>query len=322
MWTAEDLGQYKAVAREPIVFHYRGHQIITMPPPSAGGVALRQILAAAELLDLAALPWRSPAEVHMQVEVMRRTYADRNMLLGDPDFVPMPLQQLMDVQYIAKRVATIDPKRATPSAQIAAGTTAPKSESVETTHFSVVDGTGSAVSNTYTLNLGFGARWVIPGVGVLINNEMDDFAVKPGSPNVFGLVQGEQNKIEPGKRMLSSMTPTIVVKDGELRAVIGSPGGPTITTTVAQLVRALVDYGVALEDAVAAVRVHHQWLPDAIWTEERMPSELEQALGALGHQLNKRSSIGHANCIEVDPPTRGFRAVADVSRDGGAAIAY
>ena len=322
IWTAEDLAAYQAREREPIVFPYRGHEVITMPPPSAGGVVLRQILAAAEVLELHDKPWRSVDEVHHYVETTRRTYADRNLLLADPDYVDLPMAQLLDTKYVAKRVANIDPKKATPSSEIGAGITASKEESHETTHFSVVDEAGNAVANTYTLNLGFGARWVAKSSGVLLNNEMDDFSTKPGAPNVFGLVQGEPNKIEPGKRMLSSMTPTIVVKDGELRAVVGTPGGPTITTTVAQIVRAILDYGLTIDAAVASVRIHHQWLPDMIWAEDRIDPELEAGLVALGHQVRKRGTMGHANCIEVDPPTKGFRAIADVSRDGGKAVAY
>jgi gamma-glutamyltranspeptidase/glutathione hydrolase len=322
IWTAEDLAAYQAREREPIVFDYRGHQVITMPPPSAGGVVLRQLLAAAETLKLHEKPWRSVDEVHYHVETMRRTYADRNLLLADPDFVELPMERLLDATYIAKRVGDIDPNKATPSSAIGAGIAPGKEESHETTHFSVVDVAGNAVSNTYTLNLGFGARWVAKSSGVLLNNEMDDFSTKPGSPNVFGLVQGEPNKIEPGKRMLSSMTPTIVVKDGELRAVVGTPGGPTITTTVAQIIRALVDYGLTVDQAVESARIHHQWLPDMIWAEDRVPAELETALIERGHQIRKRGTMGHANCIEVDPATKGFRAIADVSRDGGKAVAY
>jgi gamma-glutamyltranspeptidase / glutathione hydrolase len=321
IWRAEDLADYEAKEREPIVFSYRGHEVITMPPPSAGGIVLRQILAAAEVMDLHEKPWRSPDEVHLYVEATRRTYADRNLLLGDPDFVSLPMKELLDVSYVERRVATIDPQHATPSSEIGAGLPVRK-ESEETTHFSIVDDAGNAVSNTYTLNLGFGSRFVVPGTGVLLNNEMDDFAVKPGTANVFGLVQGEPNKIEPGKRMLSSMTPTILAKDGALRAVVGTPGGPTITTTVAQIVRAVVDYGLPIDEAVEAVRVHHQWLPDMIWTEERIDPELVKALQARGHVVTTRGSMGHANCIEVDPETRGLRAVADTSRDGGAAMAY
>lgn len=321
IWEASDLAGYKARQRDPIAFEYRGHEIITMPPPSAGGVVLRQILAAAEVMELHKKPWRSVDEVHLYVEATRRTYADRNMLLADPDFVKLPLDRLLDVSYVKQRVANIDPAKATPSSEIGAGLPV-ADESHETTHFSVVDKWGNAVSNTYTLNTGFGAKYVVPGTGVLLNNEMDDFAVKPGSANVFGLVQGEPNKIEPGKRMLSSMTPTIIVKDGELRAVVGTPGGPTITTTVVQIVRALIDYGLTIEQAVEAVRVHHQWKPDAIATEDRIDESLKAGLEALGHEVRVWGKLGHANCIEVDPETRGFRAYADVSRDGGKAVAY
>jgi gamma-glutamyltranspeptidase/glutathione hydrolase len=322
IWTAEDLRAYKAIERTPIVFDYRGHQVITMPPPSAGGVVLRQLLAAAEVLELHEKPWRSVDEVHLYVESARRTYADRNLLLADPDFVDLPMERLLDVSYVRDRLKDIDPMKATPSSAIKAGLAPGKSESHQTTHYSVVDEAGNAVATTTTLNLGFGSFFVVPGTGVLVNNEMDDFAVKPGTANAFGLVQGEQNKIEPGKRMLSSMTPTILVKDGELRAVLGTPGGPTITTTVSQLARAIVDYGMTVDQAVESPRVHHQWLPDMIWAEDRITPELEKGLIERGHQIRKRGSMGHANIIEVDPATKGFRAVADASRDGGRAVAY
>jgi len=321
IWQAKDLAAYRAKARKPIQFEYRGHEIVTMPPPSAGGVVLRQILAGSEVLALHEKKWRSVDEVHLYVEITRRTYADRNLLLADPDFVELPMDQLMDISYVRKRVANIDPLHATPSADVGAGVAA-ADESHETTHYSVVDQWGNAASTTYTLNTGFGAKFVVPGTGVLINNEMDDFAVKPGTANVFGLVQGEPNKIEPGKRMLSSMTPTIIVKDGELRAVVGTPGGPTITTTVVQIVRALIDYGLTIEEAVESTRVHHQWLPDAISAEERIDPALKAGLEERGHQVRIWGQFGHANCIEVDPETRGFRAYADISRDGGRAVAF
>ncbi|MEM6294892.1 MAG: gamma-glutamyltransferase [Myxococcota bacterium] len=322
IWTAADLAAYEARRREPIVFDYAGHEVITMPPPSAGGVGLWQMLKAAEAMGLAEKPWRSLDEVHLYVEIARRTYVDRNMLLADPDFVDLPLSQLMSQGYVKKRLESIDPDRATPSDEVAPGIAPLQRESHQTTHFSVADGAGNAVSNTYTLNLGFGARYVLPSSGVLLNNEMDDFATQPGSANVFGLVQGEANKIEPRKRMLSSMTPTILVKDGELRAVVGSPGGPTITTTVVQIIRAVVDYGLSIDEAVASPRVHHQWQPDMIWAEEALDDEVEAGLKAKGHEIRSRGAMGHANCIEVDPKTRGFRAVADVERDGGKAVAY
>ncbi len=321
IWTAEDLKKYQAIAREPIVFPYRGYEIVTMPPPSAGGVVLRQLLAASEILEIYRKPWHSVDEIHLYAEAARRTYADRNFLLGDPAFVEVPMARLLDPTYLRDRLKDVDPARATPSDKINAGLPAGK-ESTQTTHYSVVDDAGNAVANTYTLNTSFGAKVVVPGTGVLLNNEMDDFAVKPGSPNTYGLVQGEQNKIVAGKRMLSSMTPTIVVKDGKLRAVVGTPGGSTISTTVTQIVRALLDYGVTLDVAVKAPRVHHQWKPDRITSEPTLEPAIVEGLKARGHEMAQWPSIGHANCIEVDPATGGYRAVADIERDGGKAVAY
>ena len=321
LWTVEDLHAYQAKEREPLIFDYRGHQIVSMPPPSSGGVVMRQILGASELLDFRAQPFRSVAGMHLYVEAARRAFADRGDLMGDPDFVKMETARLINMDYVKRRMSDIDREHPTPSDKIAGGTL--PDESPQTTHFSVVDGAGDAVANTYTLNTGFGAKVVIPGTGILLNNEMDDFAAKPGAPNAYGLVQSEQNAIAPGKRMLSSMTPTIVVKDGALRAVIGSPGGPTIINTVTQIVRALVDYGMPLDQAVKAPRLHHQWKPDAIMLEEAFEPELEAGLKALGHNvMHRMSTFGHADCIEVDPASKGFRAVADVTRGGGEADAY
>jgi gamma-glutamyltranspeptidase/glutathione hydrolase len=321
IWTAEDLRDYAVVEREPLRFDYRGHEIIAMPPPSAGGVVLRQLLAASEALDLGKHPWHSVDQVHLYVEILRRTYADRNLLLGDPGFIEIPMQTLLDTSYVAERMKDIDRKKATPSSKIGAGVASKESE--QTTHFSVVDAQGLAVANTYTLNGGFGAKLAIPGTGVLLNNEMDDFTTKVGSPNMFGLIQGPQNAIAPGKRMLSSMTPTIIVKDGKLRAIVGSPGGPTITTTVAQIILQLIDYGRPLDQAVRDHRIHHQWQPDTIWHEAEIEPKLAKGLEKRGHELKTRGwKIGHANCIEVDPATGEYEAVADVARDGGAAAAY
>ncbi len=320
IWTAQDLAGYRAVVREPVRFNYRGYEITTMAPPSAGGVVLRQILAAAETLELHKRDWDSVERIHLYVEALRRTYADRNQLVADPDFVKIPMQQLLDVGYMAKRMAGVDPTHATPSSSISAGVMLKESE--QTTHFSVVDGEGFAVANTYTLNGGFGARVVVPATGVILNNEMDDFTTKVGAPNMFGLIQGPQNGIEPGKRMLSSMSPTIIAKDGKLRAVVGSPGGPTITTTVAQIVMQLIDHGRSLEAAIAATRVHHQWLPDQIWHESSLSEDTRSKLEAKGHKLMSRDRIGHANCIEVDPKSGALIAVADTARDGGKASAY
>jgi gamma-glutamyltranspeptidase/glutathione hydrolase len=321
IWTLEDLAAYRAVERAPIVFEYRGHEIHSMPPPSAGGLVLRQILAGAEALGLERLPWGSAQRVHLYVETLRRAYLDRNHLIGDPDFVAVPLATLLDPAYGAARVRDVDPERATPSSALASAA-APPAESHQTTHFSVVDASGMAVANTYTLNGGFGAKLVIPGTGVILNNEMDDFTAKVGTPNMFGLVQGEQNAIAPGKRMLSSMTPTIVTRGGKLRAVLGSPGGPTITTTVAQIAMQLVDYGRTLPEAVREPRIHHQGLPDRVLAEQGTSAQLLDGLRARGHDVLVLPALGHANCIEVDPRTGELRAVADVARDGGKALAY
>jgi gamma-glutamyltranspeptidase/glutathione hydrolase len=232
----------------------------------------------------------------------------------------VPTAKLISMTYIESRMKDIDPAHATPSASIHGGLL--PAESKDTTHFSVIDEAGNAVSNTYTLNTGFGAKVAIPGTGVLLNDEMDDFAAKPGTPNVYGLVQSEANAIAPGKRMLSSMTPTIVVKDGAVRAVIGTPGGPTIINSVAQVLLALIDHGKSLDEAVRAPRLHHQWLPDQIVVEPSFEPELEQGLIALGHQVTRRETMGQVECIEVDPVSHGFRAVADITRRYGSAVAY
>ncbi len=320
LWTEQDLTAYVAIDRQPLQFDYHGHSIITMPPPSAGGVVLRQILGASEALELASLGWDTSERMHLYVEALRRTYADRNLLLGDPDFINIPMKTLLDVSYVNKRMSDIDRTKATPSNQVGAGVE--YRESPQTTHFSVVDSKGTAVSNTYTLNGGFGAKVQIPGTGVTLNNEMDDFTAKVGAPNMFGLIQGPQNSIAPKKRMLSSMTPTIVTKNEKVRAVVGSPGGPTITTTVVQIVMQLIDHKRSIAEAVSATRLHHQWQPDMIWYEEDLDPKHIDALRARGHDMKTRGRIGHANCIEIVEETGEMRAVADVTRDGGKASAY
>lgn len=334
IWQASDLRNYRAKTRPPIRFRYRGHDILTMPPPSSGGIALRQILGAAELLNQRQHSWRSAQSLHLLVESARRAYADRNALLGDPDFVAIPLERLIDPNYIAARVSTIDPRRATPSDKVGPGLDPPanasassRPESFQTTHFSVIDAQGNAVANTYTLNLGFGCKAIAPGTGVLLNNEMDDFTAKPGVPNSFGLVQGEANAIEPGKRMLSSMTPTLVVKDGDILAATGAPGGSTIITTVAQVVGAMLEYDAAPADAIAAGRVHHQWLPDVITAEGRVPEQTLQHLRSFGHRIersrfNPISQSTNANSVMVDPKTKERVAVGDLERGGAKALAY
>ncbi len=319
LWTAKDLANYRPIVRETIDFKYQGYDIITMPPPSAGGIVLRQVLAAADTLDLEKLDWDSTQRVHLYVEALRRTYADRNALIGDPGFVKIPMEKLLDVKYMTKRMADVDPKRASLSSDIRSGVAAKESE--QTTHFSILDKSGMAVSNTYTLNGGFGAKLQIPGTGVTLNNEMDDFTAKVGAANQYGLVQGPQNGVAPGKRMLSSMTPTIVAKDGKVRAILGSPGGPTITTTVVQILLQILDHDRTLQEAVAAPRIHHQWMPDKIWVEKNVSAKLVRELRGMGHTVTERGRIGHANCIAVSEDGE-MQAVADVARDGGKAAAY
>src|ERR1043165_103117 len=320
LWTAADLAGYHAIERKPIIFDYRGYQIITVPPPAAGGITIRQIFAASEVLKLYERPWDSVDRIHLYVEALRRIYADRNQLVGDPAFIDVPMKTLLDTSYMAKRMSDVDMKTATPSTKVGAGVA--RQEKPQTTHFSVVDGKGMAVSLTYTLNGSFGAHLAIPGTGVLLNNQMDDFTSKVGAPNAYGLVQGPQNAIAPGKRMVSSMSPTIVAKDGALRAVCGSPGGGTIPTTTAQILMQILDYGRTIDRAIASTRIHHQWLPDAIIHEETLDPAIAAGLAAKGPKLISRHAIGHANCIEVDPKSGELRAVADAGRRGGDADAF
>ncbi|MBB63955.1 MAG: gamma-glutamyltransferase [Waddliaceae bacterium] len=298
IWTYEDLKNYNAVERIPLVIQYRGHEITTMPPPSAGGVVMGQILTICEFLNAHNYSWTTPHAVHLYVEAARWSYVDRNTKLGDPDFINNPLEKLMSRSYLQNRAQKINRYHATKSTEIA-DESASQKESEQTTHFSVVDSEGNAVSNTYTLNTGFGAKVVVPGTGILLNNEMDDFAAKPGEANRYGLVQGENNSIAPNKRMLSSMTPSIVTKDNKLRAVVGSPGGSTITTTVVQIIRHLIDHQLSLEEAILAPRIHHQWLPDTIYVEKEVSEDMRIGLQAMGHEITERKAIGHANCIEV-----------------------
>ena len=290
--THDDLAAYRPVERAPVVGHYRGHRVITMGPPSSGGVALVQLLEAVEPYDLRAMGLGSSATLHLFGEAMRRTYADRAEWLGDPDFVSVPTAGLTDSLYVARRMATVRPDRATPSDSVTHGRPGgppARPESPQTTHYSVVDAQGMAVSVTTTLNSGFGSGMVEPGGGYFLNNEMDDFAAAPGVPNQFGLVGTDANAVAPGKRMLSSMTPTIVENpDGTLRLVIGSPGGGRIITAVFQAIVHVIDFGMDVQAAVAAPRVHHQWRPDVLFTEPRgMAADVAEALRTRGWTVDQ-----------------------------------
>lgn len=293
-----DLENYVAVEREPVEGDYRGHRVISMPPPSSGGIALIQMLDAVEPFDVAGLGFNSSATVHLMGEAMRRAFADRAEYLGDPDFSDIPTDELLAEAYTRDRMASFDPARADSSTGVGPGL----GESMQTTHYSVVDEDGMAVSVTTTLNGGFGSLVAVEGAGFFLNNEMDDFTSAPGQPNMFGLVQGEANAIAPGKRMLSSMTPTIVEDpEGRLMLVVGSPGGPRIITATYQTILNVIDHGMDVQEAVAAPRVHHQWLPDVLyWENQGLALDAVVALQERGWSLDE--SGGHwarVDAIEV-----------------------
>lgn len=294
--THKDLENYVAKWRTPISVDYKGHKIISMPPPSSGGIALAQILGMVEPYDLSTYDYHSPEHIHLVAEAERRAFADRATHLGDSDFYNVPVEGLMDHDYLLTRMQDFDPKKASLSADIKEGDA---KESLQTTHYSIVDVEGNAVSMTTTLNGGYGSKLVVNGAGFLLNNEMDDFSAKPGTPNMFGLIGAEANKIEPGKRMLSSMTPTIVEKDGKLLLVCGTPGGSTIITSVYQTVANVVDFGMTATKAVQSPRFHHQWMPDKLILEaEGFDSTLVQSLKELGHEVMQRGKLGKVEAIK------------------------
>ena len=300
MITLEDLAAYEAKWREPIIGDYRGYKIISMPPPSSGGIALIQLLASVEPYNLNEMGFHTEASIHLMAEAERRVYADRSTHLGDADYYDVPVSMLTDKDYNTQRMADFNPEKATPSEDILAGELAYESE--ETTHFSIVDKDGNAVAITTTINGGFGSNVIVADAGFLLNNEMDDFSIKPGFPNMFGLIGGEANAIEPGKRMLSSMTPTIVERDGKLLMVVGSPGGATIITSVFQNIVNVLDYGMGMQESVNATRFHHQWLPDSIRYEANEPdTQTLKNLRNMGHAFKKRGSIGRVDAILVLP---------------------
>ena len=280
-----DLKNYKAVERTPLSGTYHGYTILTAPPSSSGGNALLEMLGILDDTGYETGGSGSASAIHYAAEAMRRAYADRNAYVGDPDFVKVPMKGLLDPAYHAKLRATIDAERATPSDQVRPGRPS-GSESMETTHYSVVDAEGNAVSVTYTLNGGYGNGITVPGLGFLLNNEMDDFSAKPGTANMFGLVQGEANAIAPGKRPLSSMTPTIVLKDGKLFMTAGAPGGSRISTAVLQVILNVIDFGMNVQDAVDAPRFHHQWQPDTLSLERGISPDTVAILKSRGYDVD------------------------------------
>lgn len=297
--TEEDLASYGAVWRDPVDFTYRGHRVISMAPPSSGGMTLAQILKMLEPYNLTELGHHSPEYIQLVVEAERRAYADRNFYLGDPDFVQIPVNKLLDKDYLKSRMESFSFDQATKSEDISEGKIE-FAESMETTHYSIVDAEGNAVSVTTTLNGAYGSKVYIDELGFFMNNEMDDFSAKPGTPNMFGLIGAEANSIAPGKRMLSSMTPTIVEKDGELLLVVGTPGGSTIITSVLQNILNVVDFGMGMQESVESPRFHHQWLPDLVNFEPNsFDSTLIQALKNKGYLINEKNSpiIGKVDAI-------------------------
>lgn len=283
--TLDDLKNYNAVERTPLTGQYRNYTVITAPPSSSGGLALLQMLGLVEGSGYEKTGFGSAAAIHWVAEAMRRAYADRNAYVGDPEAVRVPMAGMLDPAYLARRRASINPDHATPSSELGPGQPA-GSESMETTHFSVIDSEGTAVAVTYTLNGSFGSGVTAPGLGFLLNNEMDDFAAKPGEPNLFGLVQGEANSVRPNRRPVSSMTPTILLRDGKLFMTLGAPGGSRISTAVLQVILNVVDYGMNVQDAVDAPRFHHQSLPDKIYLEQAVSPDTVALLKAKGHEVD------------------------------------
>jgi len=317
--TADDLAGYKVVEREPVHGNYRGYEVLSMPPPSSGGVHIIQMLNLLERYPLREYGSGSAQLLHLEAEAMKLAYADRAEYLGDPDFSKVPVQGLTSRAYADELAKRIDPDHAMPSAQIKPGKPQPY-ESEQTTHYSVLDKDGNVVSVTYTLNLPFGSGIVVPGTGMLLNNEMDDFSAKPGVPNAFGLVGGEANAVAPLKRPLSSMSPTLVLKDGKPWLVTGSPGGSRIITTVLQTLINTIDFDMGPAGAAATPRIHHQWLPDELGVERGVSPDTIKLLQQKGHKVVVKRAFGRTQTIQVLP--EGLYGYADPRNPDGGAAGY
>lgn len=315
--TKDDLVSYKPVIRMPVTGTYRGYEIYSMPPPSSGGVHLIQILNILENYNMAEYKQNSPESIHIMAEAMKLAYADRSKYLGDPDFADIPVKELTSKKYASILQKKINKNKSLESSKIKPGN---PYESHDTTHYSVMDKFGNLVSNTYTLNFPYGTGISVPGTGILLNNEMDDFSSKPGSPNAYGLLGNEYNAIEPEKRMLSSMTPTIVLKDGKPFLVTGSPGGSRIITTVLQILTNTIDYNMDIAQATAAPRIHNQWLPDKLFVEKGIPAATRDKLNKMGHNVQETRSLGSAQSItKIGNYYYGF---ADPRRAGSLASGF
>jgi gamma-glutamyltranspeptidase/glutathione hydrolase len=322
--TIEDMRGYVAKERQPLRGTYRGYEIISMPPPSSGGAVLIEMLNILEGYDLKKMDWASSDRYHLMTEAMRRAFADRAEYMGDTDFVKVPIAGLTDKKYAAQLRGTINPERASSSEQVKAGKPVGY-ESEETTHFTVVDAQGNAVANTYTLNNSYGSAVVAKGTGIIMNDEMDDFAAKPGTPNLYGLIQGERNAVAPRKRPLSAMTPTFVLrKDGSLWFTVGSPGGPTIINTVLDVITNVIDYNMNIQQAIDAPRIHHQWLPDELVYEPYgLSGDTQRALTSRGHKLVKKPRyLGDCEGIMIEEKTGVRLGATDPRRSDGLAVGY
>lgn len=317
--TLEDLKHYKAVEREPVRGQYRGYEVVSMPPPSSGGVHIIEMLNVLQQFPIDKFGHNTAQTIHVMAETMKHAYADRSEYLGDPDFYKVPVKQLTDKDYAQKIASQIALNKTTPSEEIKPGNLAPY-ESDQTTHYSVVDKWGNAVSNTYTLNFSYGSGLVAKGTGILLNNEMDDFSAKPGTPNGYGLVGGDANAVEGNKRPLSSMSPTIVMKDGKPFLVTGSPGGSRIITTTLQIIMNVIDHGLNIAEASNAARVHHQWLPDELRVETSLNRDTISLLEAKGHKVKVQSAMGSTQSIMVTD--QGIFGATDPRHSGSEAVGY
>jgi gamma-glutamyltranspeptidase / glutathione hydrolase len=311
-----DFAEYSIQEAAPVRCGYRGYALLSAPPPSSGGIAICEILNVLQAYPLAELGFHSAASIHLAAEAMRHAFVDRNFLLGDPDFVNNPLERLLSAEHAAAIRSKIEPSRASSSKEVGPGV--PPHEGTETTHYSIVDAAGNAVAVTYTVNALFGAKVIAGRTGFFLNDEMDDFTIKPGAANLFGLVQGSRNAIAPGKRPLSSMSPTIVLKDGRVFMVLGSPGGSRIISTIVQVVSNVIDFGMNVQEAVDAPRVHHQWLPDELFVEPfALSPDTRSLLAGMGYKVTEQTPWGAAEAILI--PSLGMNRAASSGNDAMAA---